>query len=131
MSEYSFEEFTAKKGRFVPSISLAKSGGFFLSAGFHHKYQIGNYIGAKLFFDKTRFSVGIKLLDKEEEGKFKLKTRPEEKGGFFSAKSFLDAYGIELLKYHGKYKPKEIEDEKIGKIFNPKFCSSAIFPSKH
>jgi hypothetical protein len=114
---YSFEEFTAKKGRFTSTISLAKSGGFFLSAGFHHKHQIGNYVGVKIFFDKTKFSVGIKLLDKEEEGMFKLKTRPDEKGGFFSAKSFLDAYGIDPQKYHGKYKPKEIEDEKIGKIF--------------
>lgn len=117
MSDYQFEEFTAKKGRFSASIGLAKSGGFFLSSGFSHRYKIDNYVGVKLFFDRTKMVVGVKLLDKVEDGAFKLKTRPNEKGGFFSAKSFLEAYEIDPIKYHGRYTPKEIDDEKIGKIF--------------
>lgn len=117
MSTFTFEEFTARKGRFSPVISLAKSGGFAISAGFHHRYKIDKYKGLRLFFDKENKAVGIKFLEQEEAGMFKLKIHPNEKGGAFSAKSFLEAYAIDSKVYYGRYTPEEINDEKHGSLF--------------
>lgn len=112
-----FEEFKAKKGKFIPQITLNNSGGFGFSSGMHHRYQIDRYVGVKLYFDKENNRVGIKPFEKEEEGMFKLKKRENEKGAFFSAKSFLEAYSISPNLYSGRYSPEEVEDENFGKMF--------------
>jgi hypothetical protein len=117
MSDYSFEEFKSRKGRFSPSISINQSGGFGLSSGFHHRYTIDKYKGVKLYYDKIKGAVGIKFLEKEEDGMFRLKTRPNEKGGYFTAKSFIDAYAVDIKKVHGKYIPQRIEDAQFGEMF--------------
>ncbi len=112
-----FEEFTKRKGKFTPQVSINKSGGFGLSSGMHHRYEIDRYAAVKLYFDKAEQKIGIKLLEQETDGTFRLKKRADEKGAYFSAWSFIEAYSIDLNKYAGKYSPIEIEDPQFGKLF--------------
>ena len=112
-----FEEFNAKGGKFKPQIIINKYGGFTLSSGMHHRYGIDKYMGVKLYFDADTKKVGVRLIDKEDDGMFKLKKRENEKGAFFSARSFWGAYNVDTQKVSGRYNPEEIEDEKFGKMF--------------
>ena len=112
---YNFEEFTSFKGKFSSKISLGKIGGFGFSSGFFHRNNLKGSVGLKLFYDKDKKAVGFKFLDSPEEGMVKLK--PRQTGGYISAISFLGKYNIDPHKYAGRYDPKEIADEKLGKIF--------------
>ncbi len=107
MSNYNFQEFNSVGGRILPSISLGKSGGFGVSAGFIKKYEPGNVVGVKLFFDKEKMAVGFKFLKKSEEGMMKIKMAPKQGGGHISAQAFLIKFDLESKKYSGKYTPKE------------------------
>jgi hypothetical protein len=112
-----FEEFNAKGGKFVPQVIINKYGGFTLSSGMHHRYSIDRYEGVKIYYEPESKKVGIKLFEKEDSGMFKLKKRENEKGAFFSARSFFGKYNLDPVKVHGRYSPEEIEDEKFGKMF--------------
>lgn len=112
-----FQEFTAKGGKFKPQIIINKTGGFTLSSGMHHRYGLDKFNGVRIYFDKETLNVGIKLTEGESEGTFRLKKIPEEKGAYFSARSFLQANNLEPEKYYGRYSPEEINDEKFGKLF--------------
>jgi len=116
---YNFEEFNSIKGKFTPSISITKTGGIGLSSGFCRRYNMKEYIGVKLYYDKSSNAVGLRFLRSEESGMFKLKmdnsSDDKNTGAYFMAKSFLMAY--DLKKYAGKYPPEEITDEKLGKMF--------------
>ena len=112
-----FEEFKAKGGKFTPQVTINKSGGFGLSSGMHHRYQLDKYVGVKLYFDRDSKKVGIRLIEEEESGMFKLKKRSNEKGAFFSARSFLESYALDPQIYYGRYNPEEYIDEKFGKMF--------------
>lgn len=112
-----FEAFISKGGKFVPQIIINKYGGFTLSSGMHHRYGIDKYIGVMIYFDKDGQRIGVKLLDKEETGMFKLKKSENEKGAFFSARSFLGAYNLDPQKISGRYAPEEITDPNFGKMF--------------
>lgn len=112
-----FEEFNSKGGKFVPQISINKSGGFGLSSGMHRRYNLDRYKGVKMYYDQDNKKVGIKLLEEDTVGMFTLKKRDDEKGAFFAPRSFLQAYSIDPKKYYGKYPPEEVEDEQFGKLF--------------
>jgi hypothetical protein len=115
-----FEEFKAKGGKFTPQITINKSGGFGLSSGMHRRYGLDKYGGVKLYFDRDSKKVGIRLIEGEEVGMFKLKKRPNEKGAFFSARSFLEAYALDPKKFTNRYVPEEEEDPQFGKLFTIK-----------
>lgn len=110
-----FEEFTKIKGKFTPKLTINARGGFGLSSGMHHRYAIDRYNGVKLYFDKEELKIGIKLMEELGEGVLKLKKRPDEKGAYFSARSFIEAYNI--MNYVGGYIPKQIEDPQFGTLF--------------
>lgn len=112
-----FEEFKGAKGKFSPRITINSRGGFGLSSGLHHRYKIDKYAAVKLFFDKEENKIGIQLVEQEGESTFKLKKRPEEKGAYFSAWSFIEAYAIDINKYAGRYVPQEFDDPQVGKLF--------------
>ena len=46
-----------------------------------------------------------------------LKVKLREKGGYIGAQSFLGNFKIDQSKYSGRYIPKEIMDESLGKIY--------------
>ncbi len=114
---YNFEEFNLVGSRFSPTITIAKTGGIGLSSGFHRKYKLEQYKAAKLYYDQVSGAIGIRLLEAQQEGSFKLNVRPKDGGAYLAAKSFMDRYTISADKYAGKYKAKDVEDEKFGKIF--------------
>lgn len=115
-NNYNFEEFTSFKGKFAAKISLVKTGGFGFSSGFYNRYELKNHKALKLFFDKQNMAVAFKFLKEEEPGSVKLKER-KDTGGYVSAISFLNKYGIDAEKYAGRYEPKEVMDENLGKIY--------------
>lgn len=115
MSDFNFTEHKAVGGRFKPIISLGEKTGFGLSSGFTHKYDVAEMIGVKMYFDKERNAVAFKFLKSKEDGMLKLKLR--DKGGYIGAKSFLGEFNIEQNKYAGRYTPKEVMDDNIGKVF--------------
>ena len=113
---YNFEEFTSFKGKFASKISLVKTGGFGFSAGFFNANDLNDSVAIKLFYDKDKMVVGFKFLNEQESGSAKLKNR-KDSGGYVSAISFLNKYVIDKNKYAGRYEPRELMDDKLGKIF--------------
>lgn len=119
---YNFEEFTSVKGKFTPTISITKIGGIGLSSGFCRRYSVENYKGVKLYFDKNSNVIGLKFLNEEADGMFKLRTNElknndKNNGLFFMCKSFFESYAIDYSKLAKKYSPEEISDAKIGKMY--------------
>jgi hypothetical protein len=112
---YSFEEFTSFGSKFSSKISLGLSAGFGFSAGFYNRYNLKDSTALKMFYDKDKMAVGFKFLKSVENGSVKLKQRTT--GGYVAARSFLGKYGIEPKKYAGRYDPKEVMDENLGKIY--------------
>lgn len=114
-NSYNFEEFASFGSKFSSKISLGKSGGFGFSSGFYNRYNLKDSVALKLFYDKSKMAVGFKFLKGMESGTVKLKNRAT--GGYVGARSFLGNYGIDPVKYHGRYDPKEVMDENLGKIY--------------
>lgn len=113
------EEFLAKGNKFRPAVSISSSGGFSMSSGMGHRYKFSEqgYKGVKLYYDREKSVIGLKPVSEDLEGMFKLNVRENNKGAFFSARSFLNAYDIDPIKYGGKYTPKLVEDKQYGKMF--------------
>lgn len=115
MSEYQFTEFTETGGRFKPIISLGEKTGFGLSSGFTHAYNMDGVIGVKLYYDESRSAVAFKFLKQKENGMVNVKLR--EKGGYIAAQAFLGRFKIDQKKYSGRYEPKEVHDDHLGKLY--------------
>jgi len=120
-----FEKFIAKRGKFTPQVTINKAGGMGLSSGMHHRYKLDNYEGVELYFDQEAQKIALKLVEKQGDGMFKLKKRPNEKGAYLSARSFFEAYSIDPKKYAGRYAPEEVEDPNFGKLFAIKIVAKA------
>jgi len=119
-----FERFISKGFKLTPQITLNNTGGFGLSSGMHKKYNVDKYLAVELYYDKEDAKIGIKLLENESDFSFKLKKRPEQKGAYFGAKSFLQSYSIDPKTYSGRYMPEEVEDKDFGKLFVIKLMSN-------
>lgn len=115
MEDFNFELFTGKKGKYNVTISVSKPGILSFSAGMAHKYELSQYKGAQLYFDKAKKTIAIKLITDEAQSMFTLKNRDENKGSFIACKSFVTANEIE--EYFGKrYTPVEMEHPTLGKL---------------
>lgn len=112
-----FEEFKSKRGKFTPQVTINKGGGFGLNSGMHHRYDLSQYKAAKLYFDAENKRVGIRVFKEPEDGSFKLKVRNNEKGVYFGAKSFVEAYNLDRSKIAGRYHPELINDPQFGEMF--------------
>ena len=112
---YNFEEFTSFGSKFSSKISLGGTGGFGFSSGFYNRYNLKDSSALKLFYDKSKMAVGFKFLKSVESGSVKLK--PRATGGYVAARSFLGKYGIDPVKYAGRYDPQEVMDENLGKVY--------------
>jgi len=109
--EYKFEEYNSVGGRIIPKITLGRSSGLGLSAGFAKKYEIQDVVGVKLFFDRVNYAIGLKLITKPEDGMLKIKLAPKQGGAYINAKAFLIKYDIKAEEVMGRYEPKEIKSE--------------------
>lgn len=114
-NKYNFEEFTSFGSKFSSKISLGATGGFGFSSGFYNRYNLKDSVALKLFYDKSNMAVGFKFLKNEESGSVKLKLRAT--GGYVAARSFLGKYSIDQVKYAGRYDPKEVMDDNLGKMY--------------
>jgi len=112
---YNFVQFTSFGSKYTPIISLGETGGFGFSSGFYHRYNLKNNVALELYYDEDSMAVGFRFMDTATENSLKL--RPRATGGYIGARSFLGKYGIDPKKYSGRYEPKEIQDEKLGRIF--------------
>jgi len=117
MSEYNFEEFKESGGRFKQIISLGEKSGFGLSAGFTHanSKDLVGVTGVKMFYDQEKKAIAFKFVKTKEEGVVSAKLR--DKGGYIGAQSFIGKYKIDQKKYAGRYLPKEVMDDSLGKIY--------------
>ncbi|MDO8593930.1 MAG: hypothetical protein Q7R93_00230 [bacterium] len=115
MSEYNFAEFKDAGGRFKSVISLGKKSGFGLSSGFTNAYDLSGVIGVKMFYDTSKKAVAFKFVKSKEEGMLSVKLR--DKGGYIGGQSFIGKFKIDQNKYAGRYTPKEIKDDNLGRIF--------------
>jgi hypothetical protein len=113
--EFQFEEFTAKKGRFTPVITLIR-GGLGISSGFSRRYGIQKYVGVKLYWDKVNQVIGVRFVEKEENGMFKLKIRTDG-GALLPAKSFFESYAINVNDFDSRYIPEIVQDARFGELF--------------
>lgn len=115
MEDFNFELFTGKKGKYSVTVSVSKPGVLSFSAGMAHKYELSQYKGAQLYFDKAKKTIAIKFITDEAQSMFTLKNRDENKGSFVACKSFVTANEIE--EYFGKrYTPVEMEHSELGKL---------------
>lgn len=117
MSEYNFSEFKDAGGRFKSIISLGEKSGFGLSSGFTNAYELKGVIGVKMYFDQSKMAVAFKFLKSKEDGMLSVKLRDENKGGYIGGQSFIGKFKIDQSKYAGRYTPKEIKDDNLGRIF--------------
>jgi len=83
---------------------------------FFNRYRLKDAIALKLFYDRAKMAVAFKFFNHEESGSVKFKQR-KDTGGYVSAISFLNKYGINAKKYAGRYEPKEITDENDERMF--------------
>jgi hypothetical protein len=102
--------------------SKGKNGGFGFLSGFFKKHSLNEFSYVSLFYDEAKKSIGfIFNNDKDYTGAFKLTKGKGGKSGQGSASvfpnSFWSAFNINIAEWAGRYTPKEISDEKLGKVY--------------
>jgi len=104
------QRFTQVGRSYRPTISITKQGIISINKGAYHRFDLGKYNYAVLFFDPEINEVGIMLLtEPTEEGVAKIRHRQSSSGADISAKGFLDYFGIEYDETT-RYKP-DIDEE--------------------
>ncbi|MDP3934971.1 MAG: hypothetical protein Q8Q46_02035 [Candidatus Giovannonibacteria bacterium] len=113
--EFQFNKFTEIGARFSYTISLNKAGGFSFNAGFYRKESLSQYSFVTIFYDKEKKAVGFSFGKDRKEGAFKI-THSGSKTASVAPHSFIRAYGIDPVKFAGKYTPEKLTDNQHGKI---------------
>lgn len=97
MRKEDFELFTARGGRYTPTVSIRKNGQIGLSQGTVLKFKLKQYPFARLYFSQTHNAVGIEPLKEAiNNGIYKLNVR--QSGADISGKAFCEYYGIDTSK---------------------------------
>jgi hypothetical protein len=92
-----FERFTKVGARRGSKLSIRKNGQIGFTLGAIDRHNLRKFTHAVLFFDRDSKLLGIRpTSDASEEGAYKIQMREGSAG--FSAKSFLDHYGIDYSK---------------------------------
>ena len=105
------QRFTQVGRSYRPTISITKQGIISINKGAYHRFDLGKYDYAVLFFDPDISEVGIMLLtEPTEEGVAKIRHRQSGSGADISAKGFLDYCEITYEDETRRYKP-EIDEE--------------------
>lgn len=115
---YNFVKFQGTNKRTEERITVTKSAGI----GFPTKFFIDNdlalYRYVILYWDKNANTIGIQFTNNEEEkDKFKLIKSNRGYGGNIQARSFYKENGIDVIKYHGRYKWEKVDIDGIGLIY--------------
>ncbi len=114
---FSFEKFEDFGKRYSNyTISISRSFGIGLNAGFYHKERIKKFKNVVLHFDPKKRAIAFDFTnDDSEKGKFKISHG--DNSGSIVARSFFKAKSIDVETNSGKYQPKIFEDKAAGKLF--------------
>lgn len=110
------EKFEGYGSKRRPGISITKSFAFGLPPAFYQENKLDGLEYAMLFFDKKNMVVGIRFVNDNSEGGFKIARYGEEnkKGARFVARSFFNLYNLDPNKIKGRYK---VEFDKENEMF--------------
>lgn len=118
MKNISFEPFQAIGKRFRNTISITKACAIGFNSGFYFNNGIKEWTHARLFYSKEPKALAFQLTkDKNTPGALQITHHPRGNSGYITARSFINAYGIDVNKYAGKYRPYERKDPKHGRLF--------------
>ncbi len=115
MIDYSFTKFDGIAPRGDDRIAINKTGLIRLSSGFCRKTKARSYKYAVLYFDKTKYAIGIKFSNNKESGV--LTVTHDKSAATISAKSFLKVNGLSLRSYYRRYSWEKKTISAIGEIF--------------
>ncbi|OFX80137.1 MAG: hypothetical protein A2X20_00300 [Bacteroidetes bacterium GWE2_40_15] len=113
------EKFSGMGSKVSRKISITKSYSFGIPPVFFKENNLEQYNYVAVFYDKTANVIAFKF-EKEDVGEvFKLVKYGSgtRRGASFVARSFFNTYGIDPVKYKGKYEANKGEKEDIGEIY--------------
>jgi len=121
--EWDFETYTKPKTRFIKgdsALTVYKNGVIILNSKFiceaNEELKKAEY--AKLFYDKNTNSMGLKFVNSPNETGTSKLTSDKFPNRHFSARAFINYYGLNLETIQGKYKPtKEFINDAIGYLW--------------
>ena len=97
------ELYTKKGGRTSsPRVTIAKAGYIGINSACMDKYFKGKCF-VQLYWDRDKQIIGIKPVEKEIEGTFKLTNEGERRPGSIAGRSFLKYYEIDFSKSRNIY----------------------------
>lgn len=122
------QKFSNKKEKNVIAISLGKSSGFGLSAGFvRSEFADKKILGVNLFYgknDDNEILIGFKFLEIKEKGMVSVSIRND--GAYINAKNFIKEYKIDQEKMFGRYIPEKVIEDDIGQIYLIKLKDNTV-----
>jgi hypothetical protein len=112
-----FERFSGYGSKVSRKISITKSCSFGIPPAFFEENDIDRYTHVVLFFNKEAYAIGLQFNASEDGFKIVKYGQGKRRGASFVARSFFNAYGLDPLKYKGRYNPEKIEKEGIGEMY--------------
>jgi hypothetical protein len=120
--KFSFEQFKAvgsKLGSY--SISITANAAFGLNSGFYNAHKIKDFSYVKLFYDKSKKTIGFLFTTSKDSEKGTFKITHGNNSGYINARTFFMSIFpgqlSEVKKYADRYEPKIYKDETIGELF--------------
>lgn len=111
-----FELFTSSHAPSEPFISLVKEG-FRLSAGFVRASHLADAKAVRLYFDRAKSAIGFHFPKGSASPEGTLKPKRHAGGLVVRAKSFFTSQGIDPAAYAGRYRPREVKDRVLRRLF--------------
>lgn len=113
----SFQLFTSSRAPSSdPFISLVKEG-FRLSAGFVRAHHLEGAKAVRLYFDRAKSTVGFHFPTGTQPQEGSLKPKRHAGGLVVRAKSFFTSQGIDPAVHAGRYRPGEVKDRVLKRLF--------------
>jgi hypothetical protein len=110
-----FELFTSSQTS-EPFISLVKDG-FRVSAGFLRTHHLEKATAVRLNFDRAKHAIGFQFLAGAPSQNGTLRPKRHAGGLVVRAQGFFWSRDIEPAHYAGRYRPQEIKDRVLGRLF--------------
>ena len=117
--ELNLKKFVGFGTKVSRKVSITKAYSFGFPPALYKEYGLETFFFANIYFDDVRRVIGVKFLKEREEGAFKLiryKFDDNKISASFVARSFFKTYKLNVDQLKGRYEPKVIESEDLGKI---------------
>ena len=118
-TELNLKKFSGFGAKISRKISITRSYSFGFPPTFYRENNLKIYTHAVVYYDVEKRVIGIQFLQGKEDGAFKLIKQGvgDKTHATFVARSFFNSYNLNVNEIKGRYKPKTIDQEGIGKIF--------------